>query len=157
MACPSITLAVPTAADPVTFDCETEDLSNNVWIWTRLDGWWEPPTPSYDTIDLKEDLGQTVTNAQWNPRQITLQATAIIGGTGSLDAARNTLTALCDMLIVPGRITVLEAVPLYSTVYLADKPQHGNVLGAGRGLEVQIPMIAYDVYRRRVSDDVGFL
>lgn len=156
MTCPTVHLAVPYDGDALVFDCATEDEAGNRWVYTSLVGWYEPPAPVYSTFPLGGTLGDEVTRSTWAPRQITLGLTNIIGS-GNLDAALDSLVALSNMLSVPGRLTVFDNVPKYADVLLSDQPPPPRVVGERRAVEMQIPMVAYDVYRHRVSDDVGVL
>lgn len=147
--------SLETASAEVIFDCETPDesFSGVVWVWQNVDGWWEPPAPERPTID---GLGIPVVSAprvlaRWQPRGITLEATAICGSLAALQDARDTLTALCDMLRTPG--TFAEVGVKTIAVRLADRPT-ADVLGDALGLTISIPMIAHDPMRFDGSDRV---
>lgn len=142
------------------FDCDTLDADGNLWVWTRLEGWWEPPEPIYDQVLLGDTtggvLGSVVTASRYGPRALTLAA-SVDCRQGSLNAARDKLTLLSNMITAAGTLTVDDSAdPRYATVYLADRPSQ-TVLGSGSGIEIELPLIAYDAYRHLVSDDTGVI
>lgn len=148
----SVTVEAPWTS--IVMDSVSPDVNGNVWTWTKLDGYWEPPDPAYDTIVLGRDLGEIVTNARWNPRTITLRA--VVNTTaGDISKARDTITQLANLLITEGRLIVYDtADPRYAPILLADTPRH-NVIVENQLLEVELPFVAYDVFRYLVSSGAG--
>lgn len=142
----------------VTFDSATPDDSGLVWTWTDIEGWWEPPAPDRQTLDGLGISTVSVPTAQrWQNRAITLKATVACGGDpDSLGAARDTLTALCDMLRTAGTLTSIETVSKRASVLLADRPTQ-TVIGEALQLEVTIPLVAHDPLRTVVSDSTRVL
>lgn len=150
MTCIPVTLEV--GATTVIFDGETPDADGNVWLWSALPGWWDPPALEHSSVVLGGDLGELVTNSVYRPREVTVEITCDVRG-GSLGAARDTMTALANMLVTPGTLTVDDGDPRYATVLLESTFTHSLI--ADVGLQFNLPLVAFDAYRHLVSDDSG--
>lgn len=131
----------------LVFGDPTPDANNVIWHWTSLDGWWLPPDPVVNTIEL--DDGEEVCSVFRDSRHVSMGGYA---DTQFDDVAYGAALATLDTLdvVTPVPFVVNTATPMQIVeTYVADvlKPTRK---GERKGFEFEIQLFCPNPHKTAV-------